>query len=177
MGLNGFLGEILECRLLLLDRRRFRIAQHPAARTAGQQKHDGGGHAGEGGAQPAATVVVVARHMPRQAVLQIVHGGCRGFAQHVVEKLMQLVDLAPIGIYPFGRSRVFRQPSLYLDAPLGIQAAINVSMQIAVIDGSRHHIIVLLDPAEWHSALIRQFDPDRFASPAEAGHHGADRDL
>ena len=47
----------------------------------------------------------------------------------------------------------------------------------AVIDGSRHHIIVLLDPAEWDSALIRQFDPDRFARPAKTGHHGADRDL
>jgi len=66
---------------------------------------------------------------------------------------MQLVDLTSIGIYPLGRSRVFRQASLYFDAPLGVQAAINVSMQIAVIDGSRHHIIVLLDPAEWHSAV------------------------
>ena len=78
---------------------------------------------------------------------------------------------------PRRRSRVFRQTSLYLDAPLGVQMAINVSMQIAVIDGSRHHIIVLLDPAERYSALIRQFDPDRFARPAQPGHHGTDRDL
>src|SRR5688500_5856173 len=89
--------------------------------------------------QPAGADIVVAGHAASQLVVQVAHDGSRRLAQDTVEHLVQRLDLAAIGSYPLRRRRAFGEISLYLDAPLGIQPAIDVSMKIAIFDGVRHH--------------------------------------